>query len=61
MGTVSEQFNRILMLPRWVPETPGSGEAQLGPETGGPGDVPMGTTGTRSGEAMLRIRVTSYR
>ena len=61
MGTVSEQFNRILMLSRWVPETPGPGEAQVGPETRGPGDVPMGTTVTRSGEAMLRIRVTSYR
>ena len=59
--TVSEQCNRILMLPRWVPETPGPGEAQVGPETRGPGDVPMGTTVTRSGEAMLRIRVTSYR
>ena len=30
--TVSEQCNRILMLPRWVPETPGTGEAQMGPE-----------------------------
>ena len=31
--TVSEQCNDILMLPRWVPETPGPGEAQVGPET----------------------------
>ena len=31
--TVSEQCNHILMLPRWVPETPGLGEAQVGPET----------------------------
>ena len=31
--TVSEQCNHILMLPRWVPETPGPGEAQVGPET----------------------------
>ncbi len=30
---VSEQFNNILMLPRRVPETPGPGEAQVGPET----------------------------
>ena len=59
--TVSEQCNHILMLPRWGPETPGPGEAQVGQETLGPGEVPMGTTVTRSGEAMLRIRVTSYR
>ena len=30
-------------------------------ESPGPGEVPMGTTVTRSGEAMLRIRVISYR
>ena len=59
--TVSEQCNHILMLPRWVPETPYPGEAQVGPETRGPDEVPMGTTVTTSGEAMLRIRVTSYR
>ena len=59
--TVSEQCNNILMLPRWVTETPGPGEAQVGQETLGPGEVPMGTTVTRSGEAILRIRVTSYR
>ena len=59
--TVSEQCNHILMLPRWVPETTGPGEAQVGKETLDPGEVPMGTTVTRSGEAMLRIRVTSYK
>ena len=58
--TVSEQYNHILILPRWVAETPGPGEAQMGLETCGPGEVPMGTTVTSSGEAMLRIRVTSY-
>ena len=42
--TVSEQCNHILMLPRWVPETPGPGEDQVGLETRGPGEVPMGTT-----------------
>ena len=31
--TVSEQCNHIPMLPRWVPETLGPGEAQVGPET----------------------------
>ena len=31
--TDSEQGNHILMLPRWVPETPGPGEAQVGPES----------------------------
>ena len=31
--TVSEQCNHILMLPRWLTETPGPGEAQVGPET----------------------------
>ena len=31
--SVSEQGNHILMLPRWVLETPGLGEAQVGPET----------------------------
>ena len=41
------------MLPRWVPETPGPGEAQVGPETLGADVVTMGTTVTRSGEAML--------
>ena len=59
--TVSEQCKHILMLPRWVPETPAPVVAQVGPETRGPGEFPMGTTVTRSGEAMLRIRVTSYR
>ena len=59
--TVSVQCNHILILPRWVPETPGPGEAQVGPETLSPGEVSMGTTVTRSGEAMHRIRVTSYR
>ena len=59
--TDSEQCNDILMLLRWVPETPGPGEAQVEPETLGPGEVPMGTTVIRSGEAMLRIRVSSYR
>ena len=58
---VSVQCNHILMLPRWVPETPGPGVAQVEPETRGPGEVPMGTTVTRSGEAIFRIRVTSYR
>ena len=59
--TVSEHYNHILMLHRWVPETTGPGEAQVGPETLGPGEVPMGITVSRSGEAMLSIRVTSYR
>ena len=59
--TVSEQCNHILMLPKWVRETPSLGEAQVRQETCGAGEVPMGTTVTRSGEAMLRIRVTSYR
>ena len=27
------------MLPRWVPETPCPGEAQVGPEICGPGEV----------------------
>ena len=27
---VKEQCNPVLMLPRWVPEKPGSGEAQMG-------------------------------
>ena len=58
--TVSEQCNHILMLPRWVAEIPCPGVAQVGPEKRGPGEVPMGTTVTRSGEAILRIRVTSY-
>ena len=31
--TVSEQCNHILMLPRWVRETPGPGEAQVRTET----------------------------
>ena len=26
--TVSEQYKHILMLPKWVPETPGPGEAR---------------------------------
>ena len=58
--TVSEQCNHMLILPWWVPESPGPGEAQVGPETCDPGEVPMGTTVTRSGEATLWIRVTSY-
>ena len=58
--TISEQCNHILMLPRWVPEIPCPGVAQVGPETRGPSEVPMGTTVTRSGEDILRIRVTSY-
>ena len=39
--TVSEECNHILMLPRWVPETTGPGEAEVGPEALGPGEVPM--------------------
>ena len=38
--SVSEQCNHILMLPRWVPETPGPDEAQVRPESqqqSGPG------------------------
>ena len=31
--TVSVQYNHILMLPRWVPETQGPGEPQVGPDT----------------------------
>ena len=31
--TVSEQCNDILMLHRWVPETPGPGDPEKGPET----------------------------
>ena len=31
--TVSEQCNNILILSRWVPETQGPGEAQVGPES----------------------------
>ena len=31
--TDSEECNDILMLPRWVPETPGPGEAQVRLET----------------------------
>ena len=56
--TVSEQCNHILMLPRWVPETTGPGEAQVGKETLGPGEVLMGTTVTRSVDVMLCISVT---
>ena len=47
--TVSEQCNRILMLPRWEPETPGPGEAQVEP-------VSPGTE-----EAIVRTRVTRIR
>ena len=28
------------MLPRWVPDTPGTREAKIGPEACGPGEVP---------------------
>ena len=58
--TVSEQCNHILMLLGGY-QIQGPGEDQVGPETRGPGEVQMGTTFTRSREAMLRIRVTSYR
>ena len=39
--TVREQCNRILMLPRWVPETPSPVVAQVGPETRGPRKITM--------------------
>ena len=45
--TDSEQCNHILMLPRWVPETPGPGEAQVEPESPGTEEAKVRTRVTR--------------
>ena len=53
--TVSEQCNHVLILPGGYQRH----QALVRPRWDQRHEVPMGTRETRSGEAMLRIRVTS--
>ena len=59
--TVSEQCNHILMLPRWVPETPGPGEAQVEPESPGTEEAKVRTRVTRIRSVPVGNRVTMSR